>query len=185
MIDDLKPMLRLTTSRAAYRRAGLVIGSAAAPTDLTPEAFEELGPERQSRLFADPAIEVAASTDGVTFRRISADDRAYAVERYQEFMTGQAEGEEANSPTPQTNASTGPDAAAALGDDAPKTGTGAAAAAPEGEQPAADPAPAPVAAPVSPAVEGVTAPSPSAGKPSGRKSKAVTAAPASEAKAAS
>jgi hypothetical protein len=184
-MDDLKPMLRLTTSRAAYRRAGLVIGSAAAPTDLTPEAFEELGPERQSRLFADPAIEVAASIDGVTFRRISADDRAYAVERYQEFMTGQAEGADKKSPAPSPNASTASDAAAVSGDDAPKTETGGVAAgASEGTQPAADSAPAPVATPVSPADEGAKAPSPSAGKPSGRAPKAAKPK-APEAKAAS
>ena len=42
MTEGLKPMLRLTTSRSAYRRAGLVIGSAAAPTLLTLEEFEQL-----------------------------------------------------------------------------------------------------------------------------------------------
>lgn len=205
MSGGLARRLRLTTSRAAYRRAGLVIGSAAAPTLLTPDEFDELGHERQAKLFADPVIEIAASDDGHKFKRISADDRAEALERYQEFMTERAEGSDTNSPPPQTDASTAPGAAAATGDDLgendfaradaleraaeandPPAGTASTDSGNvDGQQPAADPADAPVAAPVSPAAEGAQAPSPSAGKPSGRKSKVVTAAQTSEAKAAS
>lgn len=106
MSGGLARRLRLTTSRAAYRRARLVIGSAAAPTLLTPDEFVELGHERQAKLFADPVIEIAASDDGYTFKRISADDRAEAIERYQEFMTGQAEGGSEPAPILQPDAST-------------------------------------------------------------------------------
>lgn len=146
MTDGLKPILRLTTSRAAYRRAGLVIGSAAAPTLLTLEEFELLEDVRKVRLLEDPAIEHAVSEDGVTFKRIPIELRMEAVERYQEFTTGQAEGGSQPSPNLQPNASTASDAAAATGDDASQTATEAATP-PSGEaQPAADAAPAPVAA---------------------------------------
>ncbi|MGQ2942696.1 MAG: hypothetical protein ACT6Q7_01710 [Blastomonas fulva] len=146
MIDDLKPMLRLTTSRAAYRRAGLVIGSAAAPTLLTLEEFEQLEDDRKIRLLEDPAIEHAVSEDGVTFTRIAAELRAEAVDRYHKFMTGQAEGADKKSPASSPNASTASDATAVSGDDASQAETGMAAAVRGEEQPVADSAPAPVAA---------------------------------------
>lgn len=184
MSEDLARQLRLTTSRAAYRRAGLVIGSAAAPTLLTPEEFDELGHERQAKLFADPVIEIAASDDGITFKRIPAEIRAEAIERYQEFMTGTGDEGGALSQA-QLEPNSASDAAAATGDDASQAATEAVTLSSGEKQPAADAAPAPVAASVSPAVEGVKAPRPSAGKPSGRKSKAATNAQTSEAKAAS
>lgn len=146
MTDGLKLILRLTTSRSAYRRAGLVIGSSAAPTLLSPDQFHELGKDRQLRLLADPAIEIAASEDGVTFKRLSIEDRELAVARYQEFTTGQAEGGSEPSPILQPTASTASDAAAATGDDASQAATGAATPPSGEEQPAADAAPAPVAA---------------------------------------
>lgn len=182
-MGGMLPVIRLTTSRSAYRRAGLVIGTMASPTILTMADWEDLGHERQLVLLADDVVELASSEDEVTFKRLPADVRAQAIEAINEFMTGTGEEGGADSQTP-LEPSLAPDAAAATGDDAPKTGTDAAAAAPEGKQPAADPAPASVAAPASPADEGVTAPSPSAGKPSGRASKAAKPK-TSEAKAAS
>lgn len=173
--DSLTPaaQLRLTTSRSAYRRAGLVIGSTATPTLLSPEQFHELGKHRQLRLLADPAIEIAASEDGVAFKRLSIEDRELAVSQYHEFMTGTGEegGAEGQAPLEPSLAS---DAAAATGDD----GAGAGTASTDGgnvdaHQPAADPAPAPVAAPAS-----------EPEKPSGRAPKAAKPK-ASEAKAAS
>lgn len=184
MTDGLKPMLRLTTSRAAYRRAGLVIGSAAAPTLLTLEEFEQIEDDRKVRLLEDPAIEHAVSEDGVKFTRVTAELRAEAVARYQEFMTGQAEGGSQPSPVLQPTASTASDAAPATGDDASQAATEAATPPSGEEQPAADAAPAPVGAPVPPVAEGAEAPSPSAGNPSGRAPKAAKPK-ASEAKAAS
>lgn len=172
--DSLTPaaQLRLTTSRSAYRRAGLVIGSTATPTLLSPEQFHELGKHRQLRLLADPAIEIAASEDGVAFKRLSIEDRELAVSRYQEFMTGTGEegGAEGQAPLEPSLAS---DAAAATGDDASQAGTEAATPPSGEEQPDADSAPAPVAAPAS-----------EPEKPSGRAPKAAKPK-ASEAKAAS
>ncbi|MBA4781171.1 MAG: hypothetical protein H2047_16520 [Blastomonas sp.] len=176
-------MLRLTTSRSAYRRAGLVIGSAAAPTLLTLEEFEQLENESKIRLLEDPAIEHAVSEDGVKFTRVTAELRAEAVARYQEFMTGTGEEGGADSQTP-LKPSLASDVAATTGDDAAQAATEAATPPSGEEQPAADAAPAPVAAPVPPAVEGAEAPSPSAGNPSGRAPKAAKPK-ASEAKAAS
>lgn len=145
MIADLKPMLRLTTSRAAYRRAGLVIGSAAMPTLLSPEQFERLGPDRQAKLFADTAVEIAVSDDGTTFKRLSVEDRTVAVEFYEKFMPREGEEEGADSQPPFEPNPT-PDAAAATGDDASQAGTDAALAASGEENPVADPVPAPDAA---------------------------------------
>jgi hypothetical protein len=164
--------IRLTTSRSAYRRAGLVIGTAASPTLLSADEFGELGHDRVAKLLADAAVEIAASEDGVSFKRVPMDERQAAVVHYQEFMTGTGEEGGADSQTP-LEPSLAPGAAAAQGDDASKTETEAATPPSGEEQPAADSAPAPVAAPAS-----------EPEKPSGRASKAAKPK-ASEAKAAS
>lgn len=178
MSEGLFPQLRVTARSRSFRRAGMAFGAEPvilALAGLTSQVLVALVKE------AELVCEIG---DGVAFQVVTLTDLEDRLDIIAQFMTGQAEGGGELSPTLQPIASTAPDAAAALGDDAPKTGTDAAAAAPEGPQPAADPDPAPVAAPASPAVEGAQAPSPSAGKSSGRAPRAAKPR-ASEAKAAS
>ena len=204
MSAELMPQLRVTARSRSFRRAGMAFG---------PEAISILLASVSASAVLALVTEaelICEIGDGETFQRVDpAQGRLVAmleklreVDPYgplgaivpdgfmshffdDEFMTGQAEGGSEPAPTLQPIASTASGAAAATGDDTPKTETGGVAAgAPEGTQPAADSAPATVAASASPADEGVTAPSPSAGKPSGRAPKAAKPK-ASEAKAAS
>ncbi|MDM7928668.1 MAG: hypothetical protein QUV12_08305 [Blastomonas fulva] len=177
MSEELFPQLRVTARSRSFRRAGMAFGAEPvilALAGLTSQVLVALVKE------AELVCEIG---DGEAFQVVTLADLEDRLDIIAQFMTGQAEGADTNSPAPSPNASTASDATAVSGDDAPKTETGSVdAGAPEGPQPTADSAPAPVAAPAFPAAD--IGASPATGKPSGRAPRAAKPK-ASEAKAAS
>ncbi len=176
MSEELFPQLRVTARSRSFRRAGMAFGAEPvilALAGLTSQVLVALVKE------AELVCEIG---DGEAFQVVTLADLEDRLDIIAQFMTGQAEGADTNSPASSSNASTASDATAAAGDDASQTVTGTASAMPGEEQPAADTAPAPVAAPAFPAAD--VGASPATGKPSGRAPRAAKPR-ASEAKAAS
>lgn len=153
--------IRLTTSRKAYRRAGIPIGTRQVPTILD---AREIEPEKAKRLMRDPNVEIAFSyNDGKDWAKIGAADHEALLldlRMKQQELDGQksaslsnskrGSSEKAGSQEPNAGQSSPEDvkadtAAAAGSGEASQAGTGATAQGEEQRQ--SEPEPAAVAAP--------------------------------------
>lgn len=121
-------LLRLSTSRpAGYRRGGLVIGQATAPT-IVEEG--ELDVDRSFALLRDPNVSIEVERDDGLFERLPDDERAEAVKRIEEMRRAEAGSEMG-----------GPDSSLMAPVPAPEPPV-----APVAEPPATEPAPVPAPA---------------------------------------